>query len=93
MEGMLRRVFGGGEVMEMDGELAVVGEALDEISWDWLSDNFPALAEALQTAVMENGVTPERIRRFVMGKVQRYELALRCEQAARWLLGNGAGRN
>jgi hypothetical protein len=69
---------------ETDG-LTGVGQALDEISWQWLSDNFPRLAEAIQNAV-DGGTMPDGVRRFVMARTQRYELALRCEQAARYLL-------
>ena len=65
-------------------DLARIGAALDEISFAWLSDNRPTLAEAIEIEV-ERGATPVQIRRFVMSKTQRIELALRCEQAARHL--------
>jgi hypothetical protein len=78
-------IFKRGEAL--DAGLADVGQALDEISWQWLSDNFPRLAEAIQGAV-EGGAEPDGVRRYVMVRTQRYELALRCEQAARWLVIN-----
>ena len=68
----------------MAGDLASIGKALDEISWQWLSDNHPGLAEAVEDAVSLH-VTPGRIRRYVILHTDRYELALRCEQAARYL--------
>jgi hypothetical protein len=58
--------------------------ALDRVSWQWLQDNHPLLAEALELAVA-GGAMPAEVRRFVMMHTGRYELALRCEQAARWL--------
>lgn len=64
--------------------LPIIGKALDEISWTWLSDNFPQLAEAIKSE-MDRGASPDQIRRYVVQQTQRLELALRCEQAARWL--------
>lgn len=65
-------------------DLTAIGEALDEISAGWLNDYHPLLAEALESAISK-GATPTEIRRYVMGKTDRLELALRCEQAARFL--------
>lgn len=65
-------------------KLAVIGEALDEDSYQWLNDNRPDLAEAIEAAV-GNGVTPIQVRRYVMARTERRELALRCEQAANFL--------
>lgn len=59
-------------------------QALDAESWDWLNENLPNVAEAVQSAVTK-GASPEDVRRRVMRQVQRYELAQRCEAAARWL--------
>lgn len=64
--------------------LTTIGSALDEISWEWLNDNHPQLAEAIETEVAR-GATPDVIRRYVMIRTQRLELALRCEQAAQHL--------
>lgn len=61
--------------------LSVIGSALDEISWQWLNDNHPRLAEAIEVEVAR-GATPDNIRRYVVQRTQRIELALRCEQAA-----------
>jgi len=65
-------------------ELTAIGEALDGISYQWLCDNHPRLAEAIETEV-RMGATPDIVRRYVMRQTQRLELALRCEQAARHL--------
>lgn len=72
-------------------ELIEIGQALDEISAQWLSDNHPRLAEAVLVEV-EMGATPELVRRYVMRQTQRVELALRCEQAARWAAAQGGER-
>lgn len=66
-------------------QLSAIGVALDAISWEWISDNHPDLAEAIEVEVAR-GATPSAIRRFVMSRTQRIELALRCEQAASHLV-------
>ena len=71
------------------GKLSQLGKALDQESYQYLIDNYPSeLSESLEDAV-EEGATPLDIRRFVMQNYERRELALRCEQAARWLVDNG----
>lgn len=65
-------------------DLTAIGKALNEISWQWLNDVHPRLAEAIEVE-MDRGATPANIRRYVMDKTQRFELALRCEQGAAWL--------
>lgn len=62
--------------------------ALDRESWHWLSDQLPTIADGVQGAVRQ-GAKPDDVRRFVMAHIQRFELALRCEQAARWLGTSG----
>lgn len=62
-------------------QFGVIGAALDAISWEWINDNHPELAEAIEIEVAR-GASPAAIRRFVMARTQRIELALRCEQAA-----------
>lgn len=66
--------------------LAAVTRALDEISYQWLSDMHPELATAIDLAI-DNGRSPLEIRRHVMGLTARMELALRCEQYARASVG------
>lgn len=63
-----------------------LARALDASSYEWLVSNHPAIAEALEKEV-RNGAEPGQIRRAVLSHTQRLELALRCEQAARWLVG------
>jgi len=69
--------------------LITIGSALDAISWDWLNDNHPQLAEAVEIEVAR-GATPEAIRRYVAQRTQRIELAMRCEQAANHLVYTAA---
>jgi len=42
-------------------DLAAIGAALDEISYDWLSDYYPVLTEALAIAV-ECGASAAEVR-------------------------------
>ena len=62
--------------------LADLGIALDQESYEWLEENRPDLASALDLAV-KRGARPSDIRRFVITRTARMELALRCEQYAR----------
>jgi hypothetical protein len=66
------------------GRLAPVTEALDAIGYEWLADNHPDLAEAIERAVAA-GATARQVRSHVMGHTGRWELALRCEQSVRYL--------
>lgn len=65
-----------------------LGRALDAASLQWLNDNLPELGEALEAEVA-GGATADQVRRYVMQRTQRVELALRCEQAARCLEAAG----
>ena len=65
-------------------KFAALGAAIDQVSLQWLNDNVPALAQAVEDTVAA-GASPAEVRRFVMRQTQRQELALRCEQAARAL--------
>lgn len=71
-----------------DKALAHIGQALDEIGLQWLEEQHPTLTDAIERAV-GRGVPPERIKRFVLARVERPELALRCEQAARHIARGG----
>ena len=66
----------------MARKMEQIGNALDEISWEWLDEQYPGLAEAIE-GEMRRGASPAEIKRFVVGRTYRVELALRCEQAAR----------
>lgn len=59
-------------------------EAINEESYNWVSENYPALAKALEEEVKAGG-KPEDIRRFIVAQTQREALALRLEQAAKHL--------
>ena len=69
----------------------ILRESLDAESWDWLTETLPGVAEGVSVAVASKQ-SPGDIRRFVAGTTGRIELALRCEQAARYLL-NQARQN
>lgn len=69
------------------GPMGSLGEALDAASYDWLVEQYPDIAEAIESA-LARGATPRQIKHYVLGQTGRLELALRCEQAARH-----AGRN
>ncbi len=62
-----------------------IDEELDQISYEWLIQNHPALLHAM-TKDINAGRQPADLRRRVLERTGRYELALRCEQAARWLV-------
>jgi hypothetical protein len=61
--------------------------ALDGASYEWLVSNLPDVAQAIEAAVAA-GAKPGEIKTTVLRHTGRLELALRCEQAARWLVGN-----
>ena len=56
-------------------------------SYEWLTDNHPAIAEAVETLTLD-GTTPEEIKRFVLDRLgpERNGLATRCLNASRFLL-------
>lgn len=68
--------------------LPALRTALDAESWEYLQDNWPALAQALRDEV-NGGATPADIRRFVMTYSGRPALAARMEQAAAHLAAEG----
>lgn len=65
---------------------AAVVAALDRLSYEWLSVNAPELVLAVAKE-LENGLDPAAIRFVVQRHVgpDREGLALRCEQAARYM--------
>ena len=68
----------------MARKLDSITEALDEVSWFWMEDTHPQLAAAIEQEGCK-GAGAAEIRRHVMQQTYRVELALRCEQAARFL--------
>jgi len=58
--------------------------ALDSVSWGWLEETHPELAQALILEV-GRGSQPKDIKLHVLAVTGRPELALRLEQAARFL--------
>ncbi len=73
----------------MSDKYLELDQVLEQESWEYLSDNYPPLAQAVQKAVAQ-GVRPEDIRRRVMQKLgaHREALATRCELAAKYLERN-----
>lgn len=62
-----------------------LAKVLDAESYEWLTTNHPTLADAIEAEV-KAGATPDSIRRFVLRHTGgRYEIAYRCEAAARYL--------
>ena len=60
---------------------------LDAIAYEWLAANYPQLVQAIDTE-LSNGSTPSDVR-FVVQQhsgADHDDLALRCEQAARYIL-------
>lgn len=70
-------------------ELPHLAAAINEESWQWLQDNVPMLADALQREV-EGGATVDDIRQAAMRMTQRPALVMRLRQAAMYLM---AARN
>ena len=68
----------------MEEPLEQLANVLDQESYEWLTANNADVADAVEGAVRK-GSKPDAIRRFVMRHTGRYEFALRCEAAARYL--------
>jgi len=58
--------------------------ALDAASYEWLVSNLPDVAQAIEAEVAA-GAQPSEIKTAVLRHTGRLELALRCEQSARFL--------
>jgi hypothetical protein len=67
---------------------AALVSALDKLSYDFLVTNAPELIPAIERALTD-GLTPQGVRFIVQREVGslREGIALRCEQAARYLAG------
>lgn len=61
-----------------------LGAELDRESYLWLAAQYPNILDAIE-AEMAAKHTPQDIRLFVIRQTGRLEIALRCEQAARYL--------
>lgn len=59
--------------------------ALDAESYEWMAANNPDILRAIEREVRA-GHEPRSIRQFVLVQTSRWEIALRCEQAARHIL-------
>lgn len=66
--------------------------ALDELSYEYLATNYPALVSAID-AELRGGLEPEGVRFVVLQHVgpEREGIAQRCEQAARHIAARNRG--
>lgn len=67
-----------------------LGAELDKESYLWLAANHPNILEAIEAEV-GTGRTPQDVRLFVTRQTGRLEIAMRCEQAARYVAGSQTG--
>lgn len=67
-------------------KLTKLSAAIDEQSYEWMLSNHPQMVSVIETEVAA-GCTPDEIRRFVVRQTGRVEIALRCEQVARFVGG------
>lgn len=70
----------------MSDTFAEFDATIDSDAWEYLNDNYPALADTVRKAV-ERGATPEQLRTRWLRRAgeHRIELARRVENAARHL--------
>lgn len=71
--------------------LQPIQAAIDADAYDWLAQHAPGYVTAIEKA-LQAGSNPTQIRRFMQAQVgpDRAGLALRCEQAARYMEGQTA---
>lgn len=67
--------------MTMTRSMPRLAAALNQQSYEYLQDEWPAVAEAL-AAEVQAGATADELRRFTMRHTGRAPLAARIEQAA-----------
>lgn len=72
----------------LQAALQPVGAALDRWAWRKLQDSNPELAAMMETAIAR-GARPIDLRRYVIERTGKQDLAEFVEQAARWLAENG----
>ena len=60
------------------------GVTLDQESWNWLLMQHPAIAGALEAAIMA-GATERDVKMIAWSRTQRPEIVQRIVNAARWL--------
>lgn len=61
-----------------------LGAELDKESYLWLAAQHPNILDAIEAEVSA-GRAPQDVRLFVLRQTGRIEIALRCEQAARYV--------
>ena len=67
-------------------EFTELANELDKESFEWLVENHPTIADAVEMSVTR-GKSPDEVRAFVLRRcgANRVEFARRCEAAARHL--------
>lgn len=77
--------------MTIHVDMPAIDAAINQESLDWLWDNSPELASAIQKEI-KKGRSPEQVRRHVLNQVgpHRSALAWRCYQAAACMQNGGA---
>jgi len=70
--------------MTVKARFDALDAALDAASWEWLEQTHPGVAQAL-IQEMQRGADPEGVKLHVLRRTSRPELALRLQQAARFL--------
>ena len=68
--------------------LARLGAELDKESYEWLAAQHPNILDAIEAEVAA-GRAPQDVRLFVLRQTGRIEIAMRCEQAARYVASQG----
>lgn len=68
-----------------------IDAAINEESWDWLQDCLPAMASAISKEV-KLGADADEIRRHIFRRTLRPALAMRCSQAAGYLISNNGSK-
>lgn len=78
-------------VEEMKNVMPRLGAVLDKESYSWMAANHPEVLDAIEAEVAA-GRSPQDVRLFVLRQTGRIEIALRCEQSARYVAAQ-AGPN
>lgn len=68
----------------LNAYLTDLGKALDRKAWEQLCNSDWPIAEVIRNEV-QKGATPEQIKWFVMRNYGKWDWALQCQAAARYL--------
>lgn len=75
-------------------EMPEIDQAIWRESYEFLSEKWPEMLTAVEMAV-SRGASAEEVKRRVLGNVEeeRKAIALRCQQAAAWLISQNGDRS